>query len=89
VQLAHQGMLWRCRNQAKLVLIADGAGQEGYPQGENAAHVTHKVVLPVVPPVGKQEKGNCAIKPYEDIPHIGVIIGADGPVHLFAPSELE
>jgi len=66
---------------------ADGAGKEGYSQDENAAQVTHKVILPVVPPVGEEEKGNCTVKSNEDVSHVGVIIGADGPLDLFAISQ--
>ena len=65
----------------------DIAGEEGYPQGKNTTQVTGNVVHPVVPPVGKQEEGNRTVVPHEDVPHVGVIIGADGHLDLFTISE--
>ena len=87
MQIAHQGSLRKRRNQARLPRGAHGAGQEGNTKDADAAQIASQVVPPVVAPVSKQKEGYRAVKSYEDVPHVGVIIGANGMLDLFAVPE--
>jgi len=87
VQLTHYGTLCCYRDQACLVGSANGAGQEGYPQDENATQVPGNVIPPVVSPVGEQKESHRAVEPNEDVSHVRVIIGRDGTLDLITASE--
>jgi len=72
------GILRAWRDQARLAGKTDGTGKKGHAQDGKAAQVPGEVILPVVPSVGKEKEGYGAVISHEDVPHIRMIIGADG-----------